>query len=121
MKRYQADAPSKGVDLIGYGYVPFGYGAGQAMAQAVTACKCLDDAKIAAYLHENEVQTIAGNVRFTKDGEWAESGILTTQFQGITKTGDATEFADPAKEVVLYPPKYKNGEIIYPYEKALAK
>ena len=119
--RYQKAAPGLGVDMIGYGYVPFGYGAGQALAQAVTACNCLDDTKIAAYLHANEIQTIAGNIRFGKDGEWAESNILTTQFQGVEKAGDVAQFADPMKEVVLTPEKYKNGTMIYPYADAHKK
>ena len=118
LTRYQKIAPSAGTDLIGYGYVPFGYAAGQALQQGVEACKCLDDTKIAAWLHANEVHTIAGNIRFNKEGEWAEGNSLTTQFQGIEKAGDAAEFADPKKEVVLLPEKYKTGDMIYPYEKA---
>ena len=118
LTRYQKIAPSAGTDLIGYGYVPFGYAAGQALQQGVEACKCLDDTKIAAWLHANEVHTIAGNIRFNKEGDWAEGNSLTTQFQGIEKAGDAAEFADPKKEVVLLPEKYKTGDMIYPYEKA---
>ena len=121
LKRYQAAAPGLGVDLIGYTYVPFGYGAGQVLAAGVAGCKCLDHDKIASWIRGNRIQTIAGNIAFGKDGEWAESNILTTQFQGVDKAGDAMQFADPMKEVVLAPDKYKNGTMIYPYAAAHKK
>ena len=39
LKRYQAKAPSLGIDPLGYAFVPFGYAAGQMLAQAVTGNK----------------------------------------------------------------------------------
>ena len=47
-----------------------------------------------------------------------QDGLVTTQFQGVEKTGDMNEFTDPKKEVVLWPEKYKTGEMIYPYANA---
>lgn len=121
MKRYQAAAKAAGTDPIGIGYVPFGYAAGQVLAAAVTSCKCLDHEKIADYIRANEHKTVVGDVRYGKDGEWAESRILTTQFLGVEKPGEVSEFLDPKKEIVLSPAKYKTGEMVYPFEKALKK
>jgi hypothetical protein len=33
----------------------------------------------------------------------------------------ASCFRDLSTEVIVYPPEYKSGEVIYPYEKALTK
>ena len=38
-----------------------------------------------------------------------------TQFQHVNGSG---QFRDWAKEVVLWPPEYKSGDIIYPYAAA---
>jgi len=118
LKRYQAIAPGAGTDPIGYGFVPFGYSAGQVLAAGVEGCKCLDHDKIGDFIRSHQIQTIAGNIRFGKDGEWAEGNTLTTQFQGVEKAGDMNEFTDPKKEVVVWPEKYKTGEMIYPYANA---
>jgi branched-chain amino acid transport system substrate-binding protein len=119
MNRYQAAAKTAGTDPVGYGFVPFGYSAGQTLAAGVEACKCLDHDKIADHIRNNEIKTVVGDVRFGKDGEWAQARQLATQFQGVEKAGDLTQFTDPKKEVILWPAKYKTGELIYPYEKAL--
>jgi branched-chain amino acid transport system substrate-binding protein len=121
MKRYQELAKSAGTDPIGIGYVPFGYGAGQVLANGVNGCKCLDHEKIAAFIRSNQHNTVVGDVRYGKDGEWAESRILTTQFLGVDKPGDVSQFTDPKKEIVLAPAKYKTGDMVYPFEKALKK
>jgi branched-chain amino acid transport system substrate-binding protein len=46
--------------------------------------------------------------------------MLATQFQNI-KSNSVDEFRDLKTEVVVYPPQLKSGELVYPYEKALAK
>jgi len=81
----------------------------------------LNPAKIAAFIRSNQHNTVVGDVRYGKDGEWAESRILTTQFLGVDKPGDVNEFTDPKKEIVLAPTKYKTGDMVYPFEKALKK
>ena len=40
------------------------------------------------------------------------------QYQGIEST-DIAQFYKPGKRVILWPDKFKSGNIIYPYEKAL--
>ena len=76
---------------------------------------------MADFIRSNEIATIGGNVRFGKDGEWTEARTITTQFQGVEKTGDVSEFTDPKKEIVVWPDKFKTGEMVYPMEKAQIK
>ena len=60
MKRYQAEAPTLKTDPIGFAFVPFGYAAGQVLAQAVTETKSFDHDKLAAYLHSHTFLTVVG-------------------------------------------------------------
>jgi branched-chain amino acid transport system substrate-binding protein len=46
--------------------------------------------------------------------------MLAAQFQNI-KSNSVDEFRDLKTEVVVYPPQFKSGEVIYPYEKAIGK
>jgi branched-chain amino acid transport system substrate-binding protein len=43
---------------------------------------------------------------------------MFTQFQHLTGN-DLGQFRDWAKAVVLWPPEYKSGDIIYPYAVAM--
>src|SRR6516165_10413020 len=62
LAKYQAKAPELKIDPLGYGYIPFGYGAGQVLAQAVEGTKSLDHDKLADYIHANAFQTVAGDI-----------------------------------------------------------
>ncbi|HSR75554.1 MAG TPA: amino acid ABC transporter substrate-binding protein [Xanthobacteraceae bacterium] len=117
LAKYQAKAPGLKIDPLGYGYIPFGYGAGQVLAQAVEGTKSLDHGKLADYIHSNAFQTVAGDIRFGKDGEWAKSRQFFSQFQNITGN-DLSQFRDTSHQVILWPADYKTGEMIYPYDKA---
>jgi branched-chain amino acid transport system substrate-binding protein len=117
MSRYQALAPARGIDPLGYGYVPFGYAAGQVLAQAAEATKSLDDTKLAEYIHAHAFETVAGDLRFGKDGEWVKARQFFTQFRNITGH-DLAQFKDETKEVILWPAEYKTGELVYPYAEA---
>jgi branched-chain amino acid transport system substrate-binding protein len=120
IKKYQARAPAEGVDPLGF-YMPvWAYAYLQVLGDSVAATKSLDDNKLAEYLRKTTFKTVVGDVKFGKDGEWVEERTLAAQFQNIKgKTVD--EFRDLTKEVIIYPPKYKTGEVIYPYEKAIIK
>jgi branched-chain amino acid transport system substrate-binding protein len=120
MKRYQAKAGELKTDPLGYAFVPFGYAAGQVLAQAVTDTKSLDHDKLAAYLHSHSFKTVVGEVAFGKDGEWAKARQLTTQFQNV-EPGNLEQFRTGSKQPVLWPTEYKSGDFIYPYEKARKK
>jgi branched-chain amino acid transport system substrate-binding protein len=119
-KRYQAKAAGQGVDPLGHGFVPFGYAAGQVLAKAVEETKSTDDDKLAAYIHSNTFKTVVGDVAFGKDGEWAKSRQLFTQFQNVAPN-DLEQFRTGSKQVILWPAEYKTGNMIYPYSEARKK
>jgi branched-chain amino acid transport system substrate-binding protein len=120
LKRYRAAAAGEKIDPFGYGYVPFGYAAGQVLAQAVEATKSLDQNTLADYMHSHTFATVAGDIAFAKDGEWAKPRIVFTQFQNVAPN-DIEQFADGSKQPILWPPQYKTGDMIYPYASAKKK
>jgi branched-chain amino acid transport system substrate-binding protein len=120
LEKYQAKAPGLGIDPLGYGYIPFAYGAGEVLAQAVEATKSLDHAKLAEHIHAAKFSTVAGDIAFGKDGEWTKSRQFFTQFQGLTGN-DLAQFRDTKHQVILWPDEYKTGSIIYPYQEAKKK
>jgi len=114
LAKYQAEAAKAGTDPLGYGYVPFAYGALQILGDAVTAVGSFDQEKIQQYIHTHTFSTIAGDISFGPDGEWTKPRIITEQFRNITGH-TADQFKDPTKVVVLAPPDLKKGELQYPY------
>jgi branched-chain amino acid transport system substrate-binding protein len=120
MQRYQAKAGELKTDPIGYAFVPMGYAAGQVLTKAVTETKSLDHDKLAAYVRGNAFDTVVGQIRFGKDGEWTEARQFTTQMQDILPN-NVDQFRDGSKSPVLWPPQYKNGNVIYPYADARKK
>ena len=117
LKRYQEKAKGQGIDPFGYGFVPYGYAAGQVLAAAVEGTKSFDHAKLADYLRSHTIKTVVGDVAFGKDGEWKQPRMLVTQWQNVTGH-DAGELNDLKKWVVVWPPEYKSDDMIYPYSKA---
>ncbi len=117
LQRYQQRASGAGVDPHGFFLAPFAYGAMQVLAQAVTATGGLDQAKLAAHMHQARFATIVGDVKFGPIGEWEKSRILTIQFQNI-HGNDVAQFKQSGKQVILYPPELKSGELIQPFSKA---
>ena len=118
LKKYQERAAKEGgVDPLGY-YMPvWAYARQQVLQDAIEATKSLDDDKLADYIRKTTFKTVVGDVKFGPKGEWAEERTIAVQFQNI-KGNTVDDVRDPSKEVVLYPPKFKSGELIYPYEKA---
>jgi branched-chain amino acid transport system substrate-binding protein len=110
-------AKEKGVDPLGYVFPPFGYAAGQVLAAAVTATQSLDPVKLADWLHTHPVPTVLRELRFGPDGEWTESGRLFTQFRHVVPD-DIDQFRTTEHEAILWPDKYKTGDLIYPYGQA---
>jgi len=117
--RYSRHAAEAKVDPLGYYLTPFSYAIGEVLEQAVNGTKSLDHARLAQYLRTNEMKTIVGSIRYRKDGEWANSRIITTQFQGV-KNRDIEQFKKPGVQVILHPDSQKNGKLIAPFEKARA-
>src|SRR6266566_2751835 len=119
LKKYQERAPGAGTDPLGY-YMPvWAYADLQVLGQAIAATRSLDDDKLADYMRNATFKTVVGDVKFGPQGEWAEERTLAAQFQNI-KSNSIDEFRDPSKEKIIYPPQFKSGDIIYPYESALS-
>ncbi len=117
IKKYQARAAAEGVDLLGYYMAPEAYAQMQVLEQAVKATKSLDDQKLADYIRASTFTTVLGDVKFGKGGEWAQSRVLFVQFRNI-KSNDPMQFKGVDTQVVVTPPEYASGTLVYPYEKA---
>jgi branched-chain amino acid transport system substrate-binding protein len=117
MKKYQARAAAEGVDPLGYYMAPEAYAQMQVLEQAVKATKSLDDQKLADYIRVSTFTTVLGDVKFGKGGEWAQSRVLFVQFRDI-KNNDPMQFKGVDTQVVVSPPEYASGSLVYPYEKA---
>jgi branched-chain amino acid transport system substrate-binding protein len=116
LKKYQARAATEGVDPLGY-YMPvWAYAYLQVLGDAIAETKSLDDTKLADYIRKTTFKTVVGDVKFGAKGEWSEERMLLIQFQNI-KANSIDDFRDLSTEVILYPPQYKSGNLIYPYER----
>jgi len=120
LKKYQERAPAAGTDPLGY-YMPvWAYADLQVLGEAIAATKSLKDDVLASYMHKATFSTVVGEIKFGPLGEWTEERTLAAQFQNI-KSNSIDEFRNTKTEVIVYPPKFKTGEVIYPYEKAIVK
>jgi branched-chain amino acid transport system substrate-binding protein len=84
------------------------------LTQAVEATKTLDQDKLADYIRAHSFKTLVGDVKFGANGEWTEEQVLEVQFRNI-KNNDLDQFKDRRNEVILWPDKYKTGDVVYPY------
>jgi branched-chain amino acid transport system substrate-binding protein len=117
LAKYQAKAASEGVDALGYYMPPYAYADLQVLGEAVEATKSLDQDKLADYIRTHTFKTVAGDVKFGDNGEWAESRVLQVQFQHL-KGGALEQFKDPATQVVVAPAKFVSGKVLYPFTDA---
>ena len=117
LEKYRERAKGQGVDPFGYNFAPFGYAAGQVLAQAVEGTKSFNHGKIADYIRTHTFDTVAGSINFGKDGEWAKPRMILTQWQGLAESSLA-EINDMKKWVVVWPPEHKTGNMIYPFSAA---
>jgi branched-chain amino acid transport system substrate-binding protein len=117
LKKYQAKAPGEGVDPLGYYMPPYAYAYLQVLGEAVEGTKGLDQDKLAAYLHDHTFKTVAGDIKFGENGEWAQARVLQIQFQGV-KGNDVEQFKNPDTQVIVAPPQYVSGKARYPYADA---
>ena len=117
LKTYQSRAGAEGVDPLGYYLGGWGYAYIQVLGDAVQATKSIDDNKLADYIKKTTFKTIMGDVKFGKNGEWAEGRMLQVQYHGI-KSGELEQFRGMDTQTVLTPPSLKTGNVIYPFEKA---
>jgi branched-chain amino acid transport system substrate-binding protein len=117
LKTYQARAQGEGVDPLGYYIAPWGYAYLQVLGQAVEVTKSLDDDKLADYIRNTTFTTVVGDVKFGRQGEWAQSRVLLIQFQNITGNS-VDQFKELSTQVIVSPAQYKSGNVIYPYADA---
>ena len=118
LKKYQGRAPAAGTDPLGY-YMPvWAYADLQVLGEAIAATASLNDDVLAEYIRKTTFKTVVGDVSFGPLGEWAQERTLAAQFQNIKGNG-IDQFRDPSTEAIVYPPQFKSGEVIYPYENAL--
>jgi branched-chain amino acid transport system substrate-binding protein len=117
LKKYQARAGAEGVDPLGW-YMPvWGYAYLQVLGDSIAATKSLDDGKLADHMRQATFKTTVGDVKFGPQGEWTEERMLMVQFRNI-KGNTLADVSDLAIEEVIYPAKYKSGDVIYPFEAA---
>jgi len=114
VKKYQTKSETAGVDILGYYLPPFAYARMEVIAQAVTATGGTNDEKLADYCRKSSFKTVVGDISFNAEGEWSTAQVMAVQFQGVSGNG-VDQFKDPKTEVILWPDKYKTGNIIYPY------
>jgi branched-chain amino acid transport system substrate-binding protein len=114
LKVYQSRAASEGVDPLGWYLPPFAYADMQVLQQAIEGTKSLDQGKLADYIHSNSFKTVAGDIAFGKDGEWAKPRVLEVQFQNITGT-DIDQFKTPKTEQIIEPAEYNTGNVQAPF------
>ncbi len=116
LKTYQSQAKDAGVDPLGFYQPPFAYAAMQILEQAIKATGGLNDDALAKYIHANTFKTIVGDVKFNELGEWANARPIVVQFQNIQGSG-LEQYMTGRKQVIVYPPEYKDGEIEQPFAK----
>jgi branched-chain amino acid transport system substrate-binding protein len=114
LNTYQARASAAGVDLLGHYMAPLAYAQMQVVAQAVEATGSLDDDALSAFTRDAAFNTVMGDVRFGKNGEWAHPRVLQVQFQGIDGH-EPDQFMDGSRQVVVAPSAMVSGQLIFPY------
>ena len=116
LKKYQARASAAGTDLLGFYQPPFAYAALQVLEQAINATRSFDDGRLSDYIHANEFDTVVGKIRFNELGEWATARPIVVQFQNV-QGGGLEQYMTGRKQVIVYPPEFKDGNLEYPFTK----
>lgn len=116
---YAQRAAAARVDPLGHFVQPYWYVAGQVIQAAVEATRGTDDKAIAAWLHANQVQTIAGPIRFGAKGEWTDNRVMMSQFQGVANH-DVAQFRTTGKLAIVAPDRYKSAPFRHPFATAHA-
>jgi branched-chain amino acid transport system substrate-binding protein len=118
LNAYQARAGAADVDVLGHYVAPLAYAQMQVVAQAVEATSSLDDAALLTFTRDATLNTVMGDVKFGKNGEWAYPRVLQIQYQGIAGH-EADQFKDGLRQVVVSPNTLASGQLIFPYAEAL--
>jgi len=115
LAKYQAAAKGKGVDPLGHYLPPYAYAYLQVLGQSVKAVGGFDQAKLAKHMHDTTFDTVVGKVKFGANGEWARTRVLMVQFRDV-QPNNLEQFSGPGKRIVLYPPDWASGKIVFPYK-----
>ena len=57
-------------------------------------------------------------MRFGVKGEWSQPRVRQVQFQGISGR-EVGQFQYGSRQVVVSPPEFSSGELVFPYAEAL--
>jgi len=114
---YQSRAQDFGADPLGYYVAPQAYAQMQVVEQAVIGANSLDDDKLVEFTRKTVFKTVVGDVKFGDAGNWSEARVLQVQYQNI-RSGDLSNFKDPGTQVVVWPPDFASGSLVYPYANA---
>jgi len=117
LDRYAARASKEGVDPLGHLLAPYAYAEMQMIEQSLKAVGSIDQKKLAEYAHKTEFTTIIGKIKFGPLGEWDKPRILFDQYQNVVGN-DVEQFRKPGRQIILHPPEFKSGDLIYPFAKA---
>ncbi|MBV9828264.1 MAG: amino acid ABC transporter substrate-binding protein [Alphaproteobacteria bacterium] len=117
LAKYQTRAAGAGIDPLGYYLGPWAYAYMQVLAQAIAGAASLDQDKVADWLRQHTFDTLMGDLKFGENGELAASRLIFVQYQHLQGDG-LDQFKSGKEPVVLWPTKYKDGDIIYPYDRA---
>jgi branched-chain amino acid transport system substrate-binding protein len=118
LNTYQARAGAAGVDALGHYLAPLAYAQMQVVVQAVEATGSLDDTVLSAFTRDATLNTVMGDVKFGKNGEWVYPRVLQVQFRGIAGH-EVDQFKDGSRQVVVSPNTLASGKLIFPYAEAL--
>jgi branched-chain amino acid transport system substrate-binding protein len=118
LNAYQARAGAADVDLLGHYVPPLAYAQMQVVAQAVEGTGSFDDTLLSTFTSEAVFNTVMGDVKFGKNGEWTHPRVLQVQFQGIAGH-EVDQFKNGSRQVVVSPSTLASGELIFPYGEAL--
>jgi len=77
-----------------------------------------DDATLSAFARGATFNTVMGDVKFGKNGEWAHPRVLQVQFRNITGH-EPEQFKDGSRQVVVSPNTLAFGQLIFPYAEAV--
>jgi len=116
LARYEPIAKARGVDALGHYIPPFYYAAGQVVAAAAQGAGSIDQAKMAAWLHANPVETIVGRIKFDERGDWDKARVLMVQFRDL-KSRNLDQFRQPGRQVIVDTPALKSGDYV-PFDRA---
>jgi branched-chain amino acid transport system substrate-binding protein len=117
LDRYTARARKEGVDVLGHLLAPYAYAEMQMIEQSLKAVGSIDQKKLAEYAHQTEFSTIVGKIKFGPLGEWDKPRLLFDQYQNVSGN-DVDQFRKAGRQIILHPPEYKSGDLIYPFAKA---